>query len=75
MSLVHNEQTKLTATYLNGVAIALFAVGGLAPIVAALSLSMPPAPLPVALVLSLVCNGASVILHSLARRALNGLKP
>ena len=35
MSLVHNEQAKLTATYVNGLAIAMFAVGGLAPLVAA----------------------------------------
>ena len=32
--LVANEQTKLSATYLNGLAIAIFAVGGLAPVVA-----------------------------------------
>jgi Na+-driven multidrug efflux pump len=32
---VHNERTKLTATYLNGVAIAVIAVGGLAPIFSA----------------------------------------
>ena len=29
---IHNERTKLTATYMNGVAIATIAVGGLAPI-------------------------------------------
>ena len=34
MSLVHNEQTKLTATYLNGVATALFGIGGIAPVLA-----------------------------------------
>lgn len=27
----HNERTKLTATYLNGLAVALVAVGGFAP--------------------------------------------
>jgi len=30
--LVRNEQNKLTATYLNGIAVALFAVGGFAPL-------------------------------------------
>ena len=30
MSLIHNERTQLTATYLNGIAIAIFAVGGFA---------------------------------------------
>ncbi len=28
MTLIRNEQTKLLATYLNGVAIAVFAIGG-----------------------------------------------
>ncbi|GJE16047.1 amino acid transporter [Methylobacterium marchantiae] len=32
--LVANERSKLTATYVNGLAIALFAVGGLAPMFA-----------------------------------------
>jgi hypothetical protein len=31
MSLIENERTKLTAAYLNGLAIAIFAIGGLAP--------------------------------------------
>ncbi|HKG83093.1 MAG TPA: hypothetical protein VKB16_08050 [Beijerinckiaceae bacterium] len=30
MSLIQNEQAKLTATYLNGIGIALAAVGGIA---------------------------------------------
>jgi len=29
---IHNERTKLSATYMNGVAIAAIAVGGLSPI-------------------------------------------
>jgi len=33
MSLIHNEQTKLTATYLNGLAMAIFAIGAVAPVV------------------------------------------
>ena len=31
MSLIGNEQAKLSATYLNGVAFAVAAVGGIAP--------------------------------------------
>lgn len=31
MTLIHNEQAKLTATYINGLAIATFALGALAP--------------------------------------------
>ena len=34
VSLVHSEQTKLTATWLNGIAVAAVAVGGIAPFVA-----------------------------------------
>jgi cation transport ATPase len=34
-TLIRNEQAKLTATYLNGIAIALAAVGGIAPWIAA----------------------------------------
>lgn len=34
MSLQQNERAKLSATYLNGVAIAVLAVGGLAPLAA-----------------------------------------
>ncbi len=36
MSLVRNEQTKLTATLLNSVAVAAIAVGTIAPIAAAM---------------------------------------
>lgn len=36
MPLIRNEQTKLTATFLNGLAVALFAVGGLAPLFSAI---------------------------------------
>lgn len=32
LKAMHNERTKLTATYMNGFAIAAIAVGGLAPI-------------------------------------------
>lgn len=48
MSLVHNEQTKVPATYLNGLAIAVIVVGGLAPNVAT-STSAGTVPSPVAL--------------------------
>ena len=44
MSPVHNEQTKLTATWLNGVAIATVAVGGIAPLVAVVIGTSPSSP-------------------------------
>ena len=33
-TFIRNEQAKLTATYLNGLATALAAVGGLSPVIA-----------------------------------------
>ncbi|MGE8126597.1 amino acid transporter protein [Methylobacterium sp. NPDC080182] len=46
--LIANEQSKLTATYANGIAIAVFAVGGLAPLVSALAPKhIPYGPTPV----------------------------
>ena len=36
MDLIHNERIKLLATFINGIAIAVFALGGLAPISSAL---------------------------------------
>jgi hypothetical protein len=42
MSLFRNEQAKLTANYLNGLAFALFAVGALAPPLSILTGDRPP---------------------------------
>ena len=75
MSLIHNEQTKLRATYLNWLAIALFAVGGLTPLSAA-SYASQPARIPywgIAL-MSLICSLGSAVLHLWASRKLKELK-
>ncbi len=69
---VHNERTKLTATFLNGLAVAIFAVGGLAPAFTTLYGDRPVA-LPLALGV-LVCLLASGALHYWARRSLRGLR-
>ena len=69
--LVRNERTKLTATYLNGLAIAVFAVGALAPSINATNsqASMwPVAPIIV------ICVLVSVALHFAGRRGLKGLE-
>ena len=42
MSLIHNERIKLLATFINGVGIAVFAIGGLAPVFSALYGSSGP---------------------------------
>ncbi len=68
LSTIRNEQTKLTATFLNGLAIASFAVGGLAPSVGMASGSVPASPL-VAFLMA-YCLIASLALHLIARRFL-----
>jgi hypothetical protein len=69
--LVRNEQLKLSASYLNGAALAVLGVGGFAPVVS-MSLSGPtPVLLPV---LVFGCILASIGLHLLARHTLGGLE-
>lgn len=72
MSLIQNERTKLTATYLNGIAIAVFAVGSFAPTVAALG-AYTASPLTTRIVVT-ICLLASGALHLLARGVLRGLR-
>lgn len=71
MSLIDNEQTKLTATFANGCAVALIAIGTLAP-------WLTGAPRGDAVSLagqSLACLSAAIALHLGARRFLRRLKP
>lgn len=69
---VHNERTKLTAAFLNGMAVAIFAVGGLAP---AFTTIYGDRPITLPLVLGvLVCLLAPGALHYWARRSLRGLR-
>ncbi|MCX5495182.1 amino acid transporter [Kaistia dalseonensis] len=72
--LVQNEQRKLTASFLNGIAIALFAVGGLAQILSAFYATNPGHPDRLIVVsISLIFIGVSAGAHQLARRVLKGL--
>jgi len=73
MSLIRNEQTKLTATFMNGIAIAIFAVGGLAPVFSSLYSAGGPSTFLIAM--SIVCFSASTALHYLARKTLRRLEP
>jgi len=73
--LIANERAKLTATYVNGVAVAVLAVGGLAPVFA----QRPPGPLDPATAIrtaltSLVCIVVSGVLHWMGRSILRGLR-
>ena len=74
--LINNERAKLTATYLNGLAVAVFAVGGLAPVFSTLygSTSLG-VPLYVLTCSSTLCWVASGVLHLTARRLLRELEP
>lgn len=71
--LVANERAKARATFLNGLGVAVLAVGGLAPIATAVAASHPPSIS--ASLLVLVCLGASFALHSWALRLLKDLEP
>jgi hypothetical protein len=75
MNLVRNEQAKLTATYVNGLAIAVFAVGGLAPLFSVVY-SDRPASIPFwsVVAISLVCFAVSGGLHYAARRFLTRMR-
>ena len=70
--LIHNERTKLTATYLNSLAVATTAVGGVAPFVAIFTNGLSTLK---ALALGIGWLLASVSLHWIARRILGALKP
>ncbi|WP_246691734.1 amino acid transporter protein [Methylobacterium sp. WL12] len=71
--LVANESAKLTATYVNGVAIAILAVGGLAPVFSGrlAGIDFGAALLGANL---LLCATTSAALHWLGRRILRTLR-
>lgn len=71
MSLIHNERTKLTATWLNGLATAAVAVGSIAPSITAASGTISPV-LAAGLALFWLFVGAG--LHFSARAVLGRLK-
>ena len=65
------EQIKLQAGYLNGLAVALAAIGGIAPLVAAVLRTDAAGWRSMAL--ALICLAMSYVLHRVARRTLKGL--
>lgn len=75
MSKVQDERTKLTATFLNGVSVAMVAAGGVAPLVA-VSYGLPSAvhgPAVAVIGLGWIAGGGA--LHFIARWLLRGLTP
>lgn len=75
MSLIHNEQTKLTATALNNVAVAFVIAGFVGPMVAVGYGSEAMARDAVAIVVSVIWLLVGFILHSIAKLILRDLKP
>lgn len=71
--LVENERVKLTATYLNGVAIALMTAGVLAPVIGLITGTIVAGPWQLA-ALVVSCMLISGALHLAARFLLRGLK-
>jgi hypothetical protein len=75
MHLVFNEQTKLTATWLNALATALMAAGLFAPAAAlAYGLSAPLIRSVYVFILMFGCIGGSIGLHMLGRVVLGRLR-
>jgi hypothetical protein len=71
--VIQNERVKLSATYLNGIAIAVFAVGCFAPLIASFSSTGHGLTLK-ATMLTFGCFVLSLILHYSARTLLKGLQ-
>lgn len=72
MSPIRNEQLKLSATFLNGAGIAVFAVGGISPLVSVFYTGSS-ASTDLWLVVT-VCTLAAGVLHFMARAILGGLE-
>jgi hypothetical protein len=76
MSLIENEQTKLTATFFSNYGLALVVTGFAAPLVA-FTMDLPSSP-PIRLrtvLFSLAWLAAGLTLHVIARAILKRLKP
>ncbi len=70
--LVNNERLKLLATFVNSAGVAMFAVGGIAPVISGLyGPTRITAPL---LVVSLVCFAGACCLHVAGSTILRGLR-
>ena len=75
MHLVHNERTKLTATWFNTLAAAFIAAGAVAPLAAVLyGLSALPVELGRLLTLAPACVVVGCAIHFTARAQLGRLR-
>lgn len=69
--LSFNERAKLTASYINGIAIAVMAAGGFSPVVLTLQGESANSNLNY---FALACFVISLLLHLIARSVLEGLR-
>jgi len=75
MHLVHNERTKLTATWINTLAAALIAAGAVAPVTAILyGLAALPVGIGRVVGLAAGCVALGVAVHLRARAVLGSLR-
>lgn len=75
MKTVHNERLKVSATFLNGIAIAILAIGGLSPAVQAVrTVALPAEEWTRTILIAVVCLFTAGIRHFAARAMLGGLK-
>ncbi|ATU91493.1 hypothetical protein B5P45_07040 [Phyllobacterium zundukense] len=65
MSTIHNERTKLLATYFNGIAIAILVIGAISPVLS--STDKPPLIIALQIAICIVLSGA---LHYVASQFL-----
>ena len=76
MTIVHNEQTKLTAAAFDRASTACVTVGVLAPVAATFyNVGTNPVGLNTLVIGTGIWFGAAVVLHWSARRLLRGLRP
>lgn len=72
LTAVYNERVKLTANWMSSVAVAVFAIGALAPLFAALYGTQPAS---VRMVVGTgICILAALALHYWARRSLKDIR-
>jgi hypothetical protein len=75
MHLIHNERTKLTATWINTLAATFIAAGTIAPVAAILyGLSALPISPGRVVILAVACAAVGVTIHFGARAALGSLR-